>query len=264
MTAMPALYLSHGAPPLADDPIWPAELAAWSAELPRPRDILMVSAHWEAAPISLSSTTGAPLLYDFWGFPEKYYRVTYPAPPAAALASRTERLLREAGLTVSRDESRGIDHGGYVPLVEMYPAADIPVVQLSLPTLDPQTLYAVGRRLAPLREEGTLVVGSGFTTHNLAWFRPDTAPDGPAPAVSREFDHWAAEAMATHDVDTLLDMRRKAPAAQIAHPRTEHWAPIYVALGAADGMDGHAPSTTPRSVIDGFWYGLSKRSWQLG
>ena len=260
MSTAPVLFLSHGAPPLADDPVWPGELAAWSATLPRPRDILMVSAHWEAAPIALSSTTGAPLLYDFWGFPQRYYEVTYAAPPAPGLAHRTEGLLTDAGLSVARDESRGLDHGAYVPLVEMYPEADIPVVQLSLPTLDPRTLFAVGERLAPLREEGTLIVGSGFTTHNLGWFNPGARPDGTPPAPSREFDHWAQEAMAAQDVDSLLDMLGKAPAARQAHPRTEHWAPLYVALGAAAG----GGSLANRSVIDGFWYGLSKRSWQLG
>ncbi len=263
MTATPVLYLGHGAPPLADDPVWPGQLAAWSADLPRPKDILMVSAHWEAAPIALSSTTGAPLLYDFWGFPKHYYEVTYDAPAATALAARTEQLLGDAGLRVARDESRGLDHGAYVPLVEMYPEADVPVIQLSLPTLDPRQLYAVGQRLAPLREEGTMIVGSGFTTHNLRWFNPAAGADGPAPTASREFDHWAAEAMASGDVDELLDMLAKAPAARESHPRTEHWAPLYVALGAATGS-GSTGSLETSSVIDGFWFGLSKRSWQLG
>lgn len=263
MTTAPVLYLGHGAPPLADDPVWPGQLAAWSAELPRPENILMVSAHWEAAPVALSSTTGAPLLYDFWGFPQRYYEVTYDAPAAIALAARTEQLLGDAGLRVARDESRGLDHGAYVPLVEMFPEADVPVIQLSLPTLDPRQLYAVGQRLAPLREEGTLIVGSGFTTHNLRWFNPAAGPDGPAPTASREFDHWAAEAMAAGDVDALVDMLAKAPAAREAHPRTEHWAPLYVALGAATGS-GSAGTLETSSVIDGFWFGLSKRSWQLG
>ncbi|MEI2732984.1 MAG: class III extradiol ring-cleavage dioxygenase [Dermatophilaceae bacterium] len=286
MSRLPVLYLSHGAPPLADDPVWTGQLATWGGELERPSAILMVSAHWEAAPISLSSTTGAPLLYDFWGFDQRYYEVTYPAPPAPGLAASTERLLREAGLPVRRDESRGLDHGAYVPLVEMYPHADVPVVQLSLPTLDPATLVQVGRRLAPLRDEGALIVGSGFTTHNLAWFRPSADPyAGPVPAASANFDAWAAAAMASGDVGALVDAPRQAPAFRVAHPRSEHWAPLYVALGAALGprpgrvaAAQSAPDPRPspdreagdsaealdvRSVIDGFWYGLSKRSWQL-
>jgi 4,5-DOPA dioxygenase extradiol len=146
-----------------------------------------------------------------------------------------------------------------VPLVEMFPEADIPVLQLSMPTLDPQRLFALGRRLAPLRDEGTLIVGSGFTTHNLRWFNPRAGADGTPPTPSSEFDHWAAETMAAGDVDSLLDFLAKAPAAHEAHPRTEHWAPLYVALGAADASAG----IEARSVIDGFWFGLSKRSWQL-
>lgn len=260
MSKSAVIYLSHGAPPLTEDERWAGQLARWSAALARPRDILVVSAHWEAAPISLSSTTGAPLLYDFWGFPQRFYEVTYAAPPAPELAGRTERLLADAGLATVREESRGLDHGAYVPLVEMYPEADVPVVQLSLPTLDPRTLFALGERLAPLREEGTLIVASGFTTHNLRWFNPGASADAPPPAPSREFDHWADEAMAAQDVDGLLDMLHKAPAARTAHPRTEHWAPLYLALGAAAG----GGSLANRSVIDGFWYGLSKRSWQLG
>ncbi len=218
----------------------------------------MVSAHWEAAPVAVSSTTaGTPLVYDFWGFPQKYYEVTYAAPPAPALAAAVAGLLGGGGEPLHQDPARGLDHGAYVPLVEMYPAADVPILQLSLPTLDPRRLYALGQRLAPLRDEGVLVVGSGFTTHNLAWFNPGAPADAPAPTPSIEFDHWAAETMAAGDIDALLDFARRAPAAREAHPRTEHWAPIYVALGAASG------GGASRSMIGGFWYGLSKRSWQL-
>jgi 4,5-DOPA dioxygenase extradiol len=243
--SLPALFLSHGAPPLADDARWTRELAQWSAGIPRPKNILMVSAHWEAAPIALSSTTGAPLLYDFWGFPQHYYEVTYAAPSAPELASRTAGLLSDAGLAVARDENRGLDHGAYVPLKEMYPDADVPVVQLSLPTLDPATLFAVGQRLAPLRDEGTLIVGSGFTTHNLRWFNPSAGPDGTVPTPSAEFDHWAAEAMAAQDVDALIDFQHRAPAAREAHPRIEHWSPLYVALGAARRTGRHTGGHRP-------------------
>ncbi|NNG18807.1 dioxygenase [Naumannella sp. ID2617S] len=254
----PVLFLSHGAPPLADDPTWPAELARWSAGLERPEQILMVSAHWEQAPITVSATQQpVELTYDFWGFPKRYYDVRYDAPLAPGLADRVTGLLGEG---VRRDEQRGLDHGAYVPLVEMYPDADVPVLQLSLPTLAPTELYALGERLAPLREEGTLIIGSGFTTHNLAWFNPGAPADSPAPIPSVEFDQWAAETVATGDVDALLDFQRRAPAARAAHPRTEHWAPLYVALGAAAA----GGSLQNRSTVDGFWFGLSKRSWQFG
>lgn len=256
MPTMPALYLSHGAPPLADDPVWPAELAAWAAGLPRPRAVLVVSAHWEEAPLALGATTTVPLVHDFWGFPEHYYRVRYPAPGAPALAESVRKLLRTPGHGVQDFPDRGLDHGAYVPLVEMYPDADIPVLQISMPTLDPERLLALGRRLAPLREEGVLIVGSGFFTHNLAALRHKG--DGP-PAWSAEFDAWGREALAAQDVDGLLDFAHKSPAGRLAHPRTEHFAPLFVTLGAAEGdLAGQ------RSVIDGFWMGLAKRSLQLG
>lgn len=255
----PVLFLSHGAPPLADDPDWPAELAGWSDDLPRPEQILIVSAHWEQAPVTVSASRNrVGLTYDFWGFPERYYDVRYDAPLAPGLADRVEQLLDGR---MQRDESRGLDHGAYVPLVEMYPDADIPVLQLSMPTLAPQRLFDLGAGLAPLREEGTLIIGSGFTTHNLAWFDPSAPANAPAPAVSVEFDHWIAEAIEHQDVDAVLDAAHRAPGFQLAHPRSEHWAPLLLSLGAATagGSDVQA-----RSTVDGFWFGLSKRSWQLG
>lgn len=258
---MPVTYLSHGAPPLADDEIWTAELATWSQNLPKPKQILMISAHWENAPVTVSSTQGAPLLYDFWGFPQKYYDVTYDAPVAPELAEAVAGLVGTADTPVYQDTQRGLDHGAYVPLVEMYPDADIPVLQMSMPTLDPVQLFELGRKLAPLRDEGTLIVGSGFTTHNLSWLNNRGVTDERPPAASSEFDHWASEAVANGDLDTLFDFTHKAPAVKQAHPRTEHWAPLYVALGAAN-PDG-AFSAQTASVIEGYWFGMSKRSWQF-
>ena len=133
---MPVLYLGHGAPPLADDAVWTRQLSNWSADLPAPTSILMVSAHWESAPLAIGATDTVPLTYDFWGFPQHYYEVTYPAPGAPALAASIRGLLGDVTHTVDAPE-RGLDHGAYVPLVEMYPAADIPTLQISMPTLDP-------------------------------------------------------------------------------------------------------------------------------
>jgi 4,5-DOPA dioxygenase extradiol len=251
---MPAIYLSHGAPPLADDAIWPGQLAGWAAQLPTPTSVLMVSAHWEAAPLALGATSTVPLVYDFWGFPEKYYTVRYPAPGAPELAGDVRKLLRAAGTPVEDIPDRGLDHGAYVPLVEMYPEADVPVLQVSMPTLDPEGLYQIGRKLAPLRDQGVLIVGSGFFTHNLRAM----SLDGQVSPVMSEFDHWGQEALAHGDLDSLLDFQHKAPAARQAHPRTEHFAPLFVTLGAADG-----DLTAARSVIDGFWLGLAKRSIQV-
>src|SRR4029077_5650738 len=133
--------------------------------------ILMVSAHWEDAPLALGAVHTIPLVYDFWGFPQHYYEVTYPAPGAPLLAAQVRKLLAAAGRGVQDVPDRGLDHGAYVPLVEMYPNADVPVLQISLPSLDPAELYEIGRRLAPLRDEGVLIVGSGFFTHNLTALR---------------------------------------------------------------------------------------------
>ncbi|MDJ0343434.1 class III extradiol ring-cleavage dioxygenase [Streptomyces sp. H10-C2] len=252
---MPVLYLSHGAPPLADDPVWPGQLAAWSAGLPKPRAILMLSAHWEEAPLALGATTTVPLVHDFRGFPERYYRVRYAAPGAPELASKVRKLLGVRGISAQDIPDRGLDHGAYVPLVEMFPAADIPVLQISMPTLDPQRLMEIGRMLAPLRDEGVLVVGSGFFTHNLSALNRD----GRVSSVMAEFDDWGRRALEAQDIDALLDFERTAPAGRLAHPRTEHFAPLFVALGA-----GAADMDTQRTVIDGFWAGLAKRSLQIG
>ena len=193
-------YLSHGAPPLVDDELWVSQLAAWAADLPAPKAILVVSAHWEAAPLTIGSTTvETPLTYDFWGFPEHYYDVTYDAPGAPALAATVEALMPD-GEPVAHDRDRRLDHGAYVPLTVMYPAADIPVLQISLPTLDPQRLLHLGERLRPLRDDGVLVIGSGFTTHGLP-FLDDPSPGATPPGWSVEFDEWAAERFSAGDVD---------------------------------------------------------------
>jgi 4,5-DOPA dioxygenase extradiol len=176
----------------------------------------MVSAHWEEAPIAVGATTTVPLVYDFWGFPEHYYQVKYPAPGAPALAGSVRKLLSGPGESVRQVPGRGLDHGAYVPLVEMFPEADIPVLQLSMPTLEPKRLLELGRRLAPLRDEGVLIIGSGFFTHNLRAI----APDGQVSSVMAEFDEWGRQVLAAHDLDALLDFEHKAPAGHLAHPRT--------------------------------------------
>lgn len=254
---MPAIYLSHGAPPLADDELWTSQLAEWSADLPHPKSILVVSAHWESAPLTVGATETVPLTYDFGGFAKRYYEVTYEPPGAPELARDVAALVARPGRPVYQDPDRGLDHGAYVPLVEMFPEADVPVLQVSMPTLDPRELFELGRSLAPLRDDGVLIIGSGFTTHNLRealWH--DTV--GNAPEWGREFDHWTQEVVESGDVDTILNFLDEAPAARRAHPRTEHFAPLFVTLGAsADSkLDAH-------TVIDGFWYGLSKRSFQF-
>lgn len=159
---------------------------------------------------------------------------------------------------IHRDEKRGLDHGAYVPLVEMYPEADAPVLQVSMPTLDPRNLSEIGRRLAPLRDQGVLIVGSGFSTHNLREMNWHAGANGHPPTWSLEFDDWLSQKLAAQDVDSLIDFQHSAPAATFAHLRTEQFAPLFIALGAAteQGLDSSAPVT-------GFWFGMSKRSVQF-
>jgi 4,5-DOPA dioxygenase extradiol len=256
VTRQPALYIGHGAPPLVDDPIWPGELARWARELPRPRQILVVSAHWESAPLTLGATTTAPLTYDFGGFPQKYYQARYEAPGAPDLAARVRALMPDDE-PVADQPGRGLDHGAYVPLSVMYPGADIPVLQMSMPTLDPVRLFELGRRLAPLREEGVAIIGSGFLTHGLPYidFRD---PAGAPPGWSADFDAWAADALARGAVDELIDYGHLAPALRYAHPTVEHLAPMFVTLGAAAD-----PEAAADIRVEGYWFGLSKRSFQV-
>ena len=252
---MPALYIGHGAPPLLDDVLWSGQLAQWATDLPRPTAILIVSAHWESAPVMLSAN-GAPLVYDFGGFAPRYYQMTYETPDATALAERVAAMM-PASEPVHQHTSRGLDHGAWVPLKIMYPDGDIPVLQMSLPTSDPTRLLELGERLRPLRDEGVLIIGSGFLTHGLP-FLTEFRIDADAPGWSTDFDLWAGEALARGDVDELARYRTHAPGMPYAHPTVEHYTPLFVTLGAAT-----TPDEPGLQVIDGFWMGLSKRSLQV-
>lgn len=254
---MPALYLGHGAPPLIDDPLWPAQLAAWAGDLPRPKAILVVSAHWESAPLTIGATAPVPLVYDFFGFPQKYYELQYPSPGAPELAAKVRALMPDDE-PVHDDPSRGLDHGAYMPLLAMYPEAEIPVLQVSMPDLDPLRLFALGQRLAPLRDEGVLIMGSGFMTHGLPWVSWAEGPNAVPPGFSVEFDEWVAEGLRKGNVDDLFDFRQKAPGARYAHPTVDHFVPLFVTLGASSDA-----GAAPDFAIDGYWYGLSKRSFQV-
>jgi 4,5-DOPA dioxygenase extradiol len=252
---MPVIFAAHGAPILLDDEAWMAQLAAWARAMPRPKSVLMISAHWEEQPTTLGATTSVPLVYDFYGFPERYYRTLYPAPGAPELASRVRGLLDAARIPHRDDPARGLDHGAYVPLVAMYPDADVPVLQVSMPMLDARVLFELGTALAPLRDDGVLVFGSGFLTHNMRFaFRPGI------PAWAREFDAWARDAIERFDVDALIDFETRAPAAEIALPTWEHYAPVLLAAGAAS-------VSRPRVTfsIEGFWMdgAFTKRSVQF-
>jgi 4,5-DOPA dioxygenase extradiol len=254
---LPALYLSHGAPPLFDDGPWLRQLFEWAQRLPKPRSILIVSAHWESAPLALSAPAAhTPLVYDFGGFHPRYYRMTYDTPDATGLARRVAAVMPDSE-TVHQHPSRGLDHGAWVPLMAMYPLGDLPVLQLSMPSQDPARLLDIGARLRPLRAEGVLVIGSGFMTHGLPFVTWEMFTRGAVPAWSSDFDAWVTHALARGDVDELASYRTRAPGMPYAHPTPDHYTPLFIALGAADRPDGPV-----HTAIDGYMMGFSKRSIQ--
>lgn len=252
---MPAIFLAHGSPMLLTDRGWMQELNAWAAALPKPKSVLMLSAHWLDKPATIGATTRVPLVYDFYGFPDPFYSVQYPSPGAPELAARVRQLLGPGN--TAEEPKRGLDHGAYIPLVAMYPEADVPVLQLSLPSQEPKDLLAMGRALAPLRDEGVLIVGSGFLTHNLR--RMSFEPGAPVPGWASDFDAWAGDVLARKDVDALMDYRAKAPGVRESLPTHEHFVPVITALGA--GLD----EASVKFPITGWTYGSgTKRSVQFG
>lgn len=261
---LPTYFIPHGAGPcfFMEWTRGPADTwdqtAAWLkgllAGLPeRPKAILVVSGHWEAAQFTVGSAERPSLIYDYYGFPEETYRLTFPAPGSPALAGRVRELLGEAGFATAEDPERGYDHGVFVPLKLALPAADIPVVQLSLRAdLDPEAHLAAGRALAPLRDAGVLIVGSGMSWHNMRGFTPAFT------GKSEAFDTWLSQALADPSGrEAALRDWSQAPYAREAHPREEHLAPLFVAAGAADGEPArHAFRDVAMDVvISGYAFG---------
>ena len=238
---------------MLDDPLWTSQLREIAGKIEKPTAIVMVSAHWESQPITLSNPqANAPLVYDFSGFDRKFYEMQYNSPDATKISELVASMMPDTETVHQSD--RGLDHGAWVPLRVMYPEADIPVVQMSMPTSDPATLMELGKRLQPLREQGVLVIGSGFMTHGLRYLR-DWRIDAEAPSWSSEFDGWAAQALASGDVDALSNYKELAPGMPYAHPTVEHFTPLFITLGAATAAD-----TPAQTLIDGYFMGLSKRS----
>ena len=234
MSALPAFFISHGAPTLPlEDSAARHFIAGLAASVPKPRAILAVSAHWETTRPAVSAAKQPETIHDFRGFPEALYRLQYPAPGAPALASRVAELLESKGIKTDVDPRRGLDHGAWTPLLLMYPDAAIPVTQLSIqPHESPGHHWRMGEALRPLREEGVLVVASGSATHNLREFRGNARESEPANwAVA--FGEWLAKAVEQGRAEDLVSYRERAPEAVRNHPTDEHLLPIFVAAGAA-------------------------------
>lgn len=235
MKTLPALFISHGSPLLALNSGRTGE--AWQqifASLPRPESILVLSAHWLSTTPQVSSAPHPETIHDFGGFPRELYTLQYPAPGAPELAVKVAALLNEAGFPAGTDSRRGLDHGAWVPLRLMLPSADIPVLQLSLqPQSGPEYHYRLGQALAPLREQGVLLLGSGSLTHNLfevQWNAGDDESD--VPDYVHDFQRWMHEKLLAEDTAALKDYHRQAPSAERAHPTEEHLLPLFAMLGA--------------------------------
>lgn len=230
----PTLFLSHGSPMHALEPGAAGE--AWVAlgrRLPRPRALLIASAHWETNVPMLTGNAKPQTIHDFFGFPDPLYRLRYPAAGEPALAARAAEFLKAAGFTAAIDGCRGLDHGAWAPLLHMVPDADIPVVQVSVQTpLGARHHLALGRALAPLAADDVLLVGSGHMTHNLRDWMRGHGNGAPVP-YAVEFQSWVDARIAGHDLDALADYRSRAPHAARAHPTEEHFLPLHFALGAA-------------------------------
>ncbi len=221
-----------------------------------PKAVLVVSGHWEDSAFAVMSAARPPMVYDYHGFPPETYQVVYPAPGAPELAARTAALISKAGLPARLDERRGFDHGAFVPLFVMYPQADTPAFQVSLKTgYDPAAHLALGRALAPLRDEGVLIIGSGLSYHNLRLFGPG------AREPSESFDKWLADTLsepATQRAKSIADWE-KAPFARVCHPREDHLAPLFVALGAAEN-----DKATRTYHDEGLFGGVTASSYRFG
>jgi len=249
MSALPSVFVSHGAPTLVMAPVPPRGfLLGLGAALPRPKAVLCVSAHWDTEAPRLTAGAHPRTMYDFYGFPDPLYEMAYPAPGSPALASRAAELLAAAGLPAQLDAQRGLDHGAWVPLMLMHPQADIPVVQLSVQSrLSPAHHLALGRAIAPLREEGVLILASGNATHNLRDVFNHEILAAPVP-YARAFADWLDGRIQAGDEAALADYLTQGPEARRNHPSPDHYVPLLVAAGAGGGRGA--------LLHDGWTYGV--------
>jgi len=249
---LPSLFLSHGAPvlPLTDAPAR-TFLTKLGGTLARPKAIIVASAHWTTGQPAVNAVKWNDTIHDFYGFPRPLYDLRYPAPGSPVLAGRVAGMLAAAGLDCAIDDRRGLDHGAWVPLLLMYPKADIPVLQLSVqPRLGPAHHVRLGQALAPLRQDGVLIIGSGGLTHSLSEFRGQDVNE-PAPPWVDDFADWFHVALNEQRLDDLVNYRRLAPHARKNHPTEEHLMPLYVALGAggAHGSCERLHASTTHSIL---------------
>ncbi len=245
---LPALFIPHGAPDLilTDEPSR-GFLARLSETFPNPKAIVVISAHWEAPQLALTSAKAPKTWHDFSGWPAPLYDLAYPARTDFSAIDRITELLREQGLAIKHDDNRPYDHGAWIPLMLAYPQADIPVIQLSLVEgASERQHFEIGLLLAPLRAEGILIIGSGSTTHNLRRLAPEGSPP---PDWALTFDEWLQEAISRRDVRALTSYRTVVDTAAVAHPTPEHLAPLFVALGA--GWAGGQARTIHKSYTYG-------------
>lgn len=231
---MPSLFISHGAPTYALDPgLAGRQLSELGRQLGQPSAIVVVSPHWMTQGVEISATERPETVHDFGGFPRALYALQYPAPGTPELAVRIQHRLREQGIPARLDPHRGLDHGAWVPLLHLYPSADVPTLQVSLPLDSPeQSVYALGEALSPLAQEGVLLIGSGSLTHNLQEVQMHQSPDHAA-SYAAEFSSWVRQAVLEGDISRLLQTLSIAPHAARAHPTTEHFLPLLFAVGAA-------------------------------
>jgi 4,5-DOPA dioxygenase extradiol len=256
MARMPVAFVSHAAPVSLEDLPWMEALGLWGSLLPEVREILVLSAHWVTRRLTLGPSVPSPLVYDFYGFPDRFSHETYPAPVSASLVDRLSLL--EGVNSASVEKQRGLDHGMWVPLKGLFPDARIPVLGLSLPGLEPKSLFELGQRLATLRDEGVLILCSGGMTHNLRELNAD--PFASPASWAEEFEQWVMDRLVSGNFPSILEFEILAPHGKRAHPTTEHFAPIFVALGAAS--DSLNKISFP---VEGFrWGTLSLKSVQFG
>ncbi|MFZ2102880.1 MAG: class III extradiol ring-cleavage dioxygenase [Oricola sp.] len=257
MSAIPSVFVSHGGPNVVIEPSEAHDfLLSLGDQLPRPKAIVMVSAHFETDGPVVVTDPHPGMIYDFGGFPQELYEKVYPAPGEPELAMRVAQMLADAGLEPRLAPQRGYDHGAWNPLILAYPQADIPVVQLSIdPNRDAAYHYALGLALAPLRDEGILLIGSGHITHNLraifGSIRRGENPDPELPAKIEAFTEWFSEQFEKGDRDTILDWRLHAPYIADNHPTDEHLLPLFFAYGAAG--EGAKPERKHHSRQYGFF-----------